>query len=146
MHVTIHTKPSKTQEPKQIARFHLLTRNMFLIKIPSDICDTTSLTLIFLPFTAFCCLASIINSHLFDHRLFCKSYFYLLSQLPLLRMIPATDFPRFYLLNKFPHQLWYRRLSTLAVMSSSNSKSTTYSSVIFKSNRATKRSRQVKLL
>ena len=79
MHVTIQATPMKTQESKQIARFHLLTRNMFLIKIPSDICDTTSLTLIFIPFTAFCCRTSIINSHLFYCQLFYKSYFYFSS-------------------------------------------------------------------
>ena len=36
-------------------------------------------TLIFLPFTAFCGLTSMINSHLFYYRLFCKSYFYFSS-------------------------------------------------------------------
>ena len=38
---------------------------------------------------------------------------FLLLQLPLLGLIPALDFPHFYLLNKFPHQSWYQKLPTL---------------------------------
>ena len=63
-------KPKKMQESKQNARFHLFTRNMFLIETTSDICHTRSLTLIFPTFTAFCCLTSITDCYLFYHLFF----------------------------------------------------------------------------
>ena len=98
-------KPKKMQESKQNARFHLFTRNMFLIETTSDICHTRSLTLIFPTFTAFCCLTSITDCYLFYHLFFpsfCWDWF------------QNWAFLTFIYYNNFiiSHQIWNYQLCT----------------------------------